>query len=96
VRVEVGNDSNGWSSSAWTTITDAPHYFELDWRASAAPGANDGGLTWWMDGAQNADFTTVDNDTRGIDYVQWGAVTGIDCGTRGTYYFDAFESRRST
>jgi hypothetical protein len=23
-----------------------------------------------------------------------GAVAGIDAGTRGTYYFDAFESRR--
>ena len=96
VRAEVGNDSNGWSSSAWTTISDAPHYLELDWRASTAPGANNGGMTWWIDGAQNADFTTVDNDTRRIDYVQWGAVAGIDSGTRGIYYFDAFESRRQT
>ena len=38
----------------------------------------------------------VDNDTRRIDGVQLGAVSGIDKGTRGTYYFDAFESQRQT
>jgi hypothetical protein len=36
----------------------------------------------------------MDNDTRRIDRVRLGALTGIDTGTRGTYYFDAFESRR--
>jgi hypothetical protein len=25
-----------------------------------------------------------------------GAISGLDSGTRGTYYFDAFESRRQT
>jgi len=25
-----------------------------------------------------------------------GAVSGVDNGTRGTYFFDAFKSRRST
>lgn len=63
----------------------------LGWWVAAAPGANNGGMTWWIDGAQNADFTTVDNDTRRIDYVQWGAVAGIGSGTRGTYSSDAFE-----
>jgi hypothetical protein len=38
----------------------------------------------------------VDNDTRRIDQARLGAVSGIDTGTRGTYYFDAFESRRQT
>jgi hypothetical protein len=28
--------------------------------------------------------------------VQLGAVSGIDAGTLGTYYMDAFESRRQT
>jgi len=38
----------------------------------------------------------MDNDTRRIDRVRLGAITGIDAGTRGTYYFDAFMSRRQT
>jgi len=36
----------------------------------------------------------VDNDTRRIDRARLGALTGIDTGTRGTYFFDAFESRQ--
>jgi len=89
------NDSNSWTSSNWLTISDAPHSIELDWRAAAA-GTNNGGLTFWIDGAQRANLTGVDNDTRRIDRVQLGAVFGIDTKTRGTYYFDAFESRRQT
>ncbi len=38
----------------------------------------------------------IDNDTRRVDYAQLGAVAGVDTGTRGAYYLDAFESRRQT
>jgi hypothetical protein len=51
---------------------------------------------FWIDGVQQADLTGVDNDTRRIDQSRLGAVSGVDNGTRGTYFFDAFESRRST
>jgi hypothetical protein len=59
-------------------------------------GANDGGLTLWIDGTQQANVTRIDNDTRRIESVRMGAVSGVDIGTRGTEYFDAFESRRQT
>ncbi|MEA3440606.1 MAG: hypothetical protein U9R58_10020 [Chloroflexota bacterium] len=42
---------------------------------------------------QKEQFTNIDNDTMYIDKVVLGAVTEIDTGTRGTCYFDAFESR---
>ena len=96
LRAQLRNDSFGWISSNWFTIGDSPHYIEIDWRASTASGANNGGLTLWIDGTQRADLTGVDNDTRRIDRIQLGAVAGIDTGTRGTYYFDRFESRRQT
>ena len=96
LRAALRNDSSTWTSSSWFTITDASHAIEIDWRASTASGANNGGLTMWIDGTQRADLTGIDNDTRRIDRVQLGAVSGIDTGTRGTYYFDAFESRRQT
>jgi hypothetical protein len=38
----------------------------------------------------------VDNDTRRIDRIRLGAVSGLDSGTSGIYYFDAFESHRQT
>ena len=67
---------------------------EIDWRAATAPGANDGYLTLWINGLEKATLTALDNDTRRMDQVRLGAVSGIDAGTRGTYYFDAFASRR--
>ena len=96
VRALLMNDAKVMSATNWLSLSDAPHALELDWRASTAAGANNGGLTFWIDGVQQADLTGVDNDTRRIDQVRLGAVSGVDEGTRGTYFFDAFESRRST
>ena len=96
IQAALRNDKSNWSSSSWFTLSDAPHFLELDWRASTAAGVNNGGLTFWIDGTQRADLTGVDNDTRRIDRVRMGAVSGLDSGTSGAYYFDAFESRRQT
>jgi hypothetical protein len=53
-------------------------------------------VTLWVDGIQQQDLTGVDNDTWRIDRARLGALAGMDVGTSGTYYFDAFESRRQT
>jgi hypothetical protein len=97
IRAALLDDGTTWiNTNTWYTISDASHSIELDWRASTAPGANNGGLTLWIDGVQQADLTGVDNDTRRVDRARLGALSGIDAGTRGTYFFDAFESRRQT
>jgi hypothetical protein len=96
IRAKVLNDSSAFVNTNWFMISDAPHVIELEWRAATAVGANDGGLTLWIDGTQQADLTTVDNDTWRIDRARLGAVAGVDTGTRGTSYFDAFESRRQS
>ena len=96
IKAAVLNDSSTWSETNWFSITDAPHAIELDWRAASGVGANNGGLTLWIDGVQQADLTGIDNDTWRLDRARLGAVAGLDAGTNGTYYFDAFESRRQT
>jgi len=96
LRAALRSNSNTWTASSWFTISDGPHSIELYWRAATASGATDGGLTLWIDSVQQADLIGVNNDTRRIDRVRLGAVAGIDTGTRGTYYFDAFESHRQT
>ena len=96
LRAALVNDGSAWRNSSWFTISDAPHFIELDWRAATAAGANNGSLALWLDGTQRASLTGVDNDTRRLDRVRLGPVAGIDSGTRGRYYFDAFESRRET
>jgi hypothetical protein len=96
ISASLVNDSTNFTNSGWFNISDAPHRIELNWQASSAAGANNGSLTLWIDGVQQAIVTGVDNDTRRIESVRLGAVTGIDTTTRGTEYFDAFESRRQT
>jgi tartrate-resistant acid phosphatase type 5 len=97
LRTALRNDSNSWTSSSWITISDASHFIEMDWRASTATSANNGSLTFWIDGGNpRANLAGVDNDTRRVDRIQMGAISGIDSGTRGSYAFDAFESHRQT
>lgn len=91
----AANNGTSWTNAGWTTITDAPHALELDWQA-ATSGNSNGQLTLWIDGIQQANVTGIANDTRAIDRGRIGAITGIDTGTRGTYYIDAFESRATT
>lgn len=94
LRAGILNDGSSYSVTNWNTITDAPHSVEIDWRRATAARANNGGLTFWIDGVQRANISGIDNDTRRIDGVRLGAVAGIDSGTRGAYYFDAFVSSR--
>ena len=96
VRAALLNDGSTWTNTSYVTISDAAHAIELDWRAATSAGANNGGLTMWIDGVQQADLTGIDNDTRRTDRLRLGATADLDSGTSGTYYFDAFESRRQT
>lgn len=94
IRAKILNDSSTFVVTSWFTISDAPHFIEVDWRAATGSGANNGGLTLWIDGVQQANLTGIDNYTWRVDRARLGALAGMDAGTSGTYYFDAFESRR--
>ena len=96
LRSALFNDTTVWRLSKWLTISDEPHLVELDWQAATSAGANDGRLDTWIDETLHSTISGVDNDTRRIDVVRLGPIAGIDDGTRGTLYFDAFESRRQT
>ena len=96
LRARILDDASNWIDSNWFTISDASHFIELDWQAATSAGANNGSLTFWIDGVQQANLSGVNNDSWRIDRVRLGAVSGVDSGTRGTYYLDAFESRRQS
>ena len=89
------NDSS-WVYNNWIMISDAPHSIELNWFAATTSGQSNGSLTLWIDGTGQGTLVGVDNSGKQIDSARLGALTGIDTGTRGTYYFDAFESRRQS
>lgn len=75
-------------NSAFVTITDASHVVEVDW-------GNDGHLTWWIDGAQQASLTGINNSTFTMESIRLGApyMSGT---TNGTFFIDAYESRRTS
>jgi M6 family metalloprotease-like protein len=73
---------------------DFPYELQLEWRGASAPGANDGALRFLVNGYLQGDYAGLDTDTLRIERSLLGAVTGVDAGTRGTLYLDAFESRR--
>jgi hypothetical protein len=96
IRGKLLNDASAFVVTNWFNISDAPHAIEVDWRAASGVGANNGGLTLWIDGIQQTNLTGIDNDTWWVDRARLGALAGMDAGTSGTYYFDAFESRRQS
>jgi hypothetical protein len=94
VQASVVNDGMTWSGTAWAMISDVSHKLEIDWKAASAAGANKGKVTFWVDGVQKGTFTNIDNDTCWVDYVQLEAVNGVDSSTIGSYFINAFVSRR--
>lgn len=96
VRTGLRTDGNTWTYTNWMSITNAVHFLELDWRAATTAGANNGQLAFWIDGVQAGNVTGIDNDKRRIDQVNLGILAGVESATRGTLYFDAFESRRES
>jgi hypothetical protein len=77
------------ANTSWYDIPNAWSAVEIQYQAFA----NSGSLTLWLDDVQKQSLTFIDNDTRAITDVRLGA-QGIETGTRGTLYFDDFESRR--
>ena len=96
VRSGLLSDANTWSYTLWVTISRAWHSVELDWRASTTTVANNGGLTFWVDGVQKASLTGINNDQHKIDKAAIGAVTGLNSTMYGTYFFEDYESRRQS
>jgi len=83
-------------SMSYYAISDEPHCIELEFMAASAPGANDGYFSFWLDGELKQTLASLDNDMQRIEKIQLGSISGVTNGTTGSYYFDAFESRRSS
>ena len=96
IRAGLLTDANQWVNTAWWHVDDGPQTIELHWWAATSPGGADGGLTLWIDGVQSEARSGISNSSFRIDFVRLGPVAGIDSGTLGSMFFDAFESRRET
>jgi uncharacterized protein YjiK len=83
------NGMANFVNTPYFNITNAVHVVEVDW-------ANDGHLTFWIDGLQQSNVIGINNSTHRIETLRLGAPNMSITGTSGSYYIDAFESRRFT
>ncbi|MDD5086457.1 MAG: hypothetical protein PHV16_01765 [Candidatus Nanoarchaeia archaeon] len=75
------------------TITDEPHYIEVDWKASTGDGNNDGYLELYIDGVLKETLSDIDSDTLNINRIRLGQAASLWMpGTSGTIHFDDFVS----
>lgn len=96
LRFTAREDGGGDTSfTSGVVLVDGWRAVEVDWQAASSSGANDGILDLWIDGASQTGLSSLDNDTRSVDYVRWGAVDAIDVGTSGSFDLDEFESVRT-
>jgi RHS repeat-associated protein len=81
-----------YTSTAAISITTGAHNVEFDWQAASGPGANDGSLSWWIDGTAQTGLSGLDSDGQAIDQAHLGLVS--QTGDANAPVFDAFESHR--
>jgi hypothetical protein len=96
LRAGILSDSNSWSYTNWVTVSNAWHSAEIAWSASTSTTANNGTLTFYVDGTQSGTISGRNNDTHSIDKVSVGAVTGQTAKSSGLFFVDDYESRRLT
>ncbi len=85
IRVVATKDA-GTESTGNYAITDAPHKIRIVWEASS--GANDGYLKLYIDNVLMEILSGLDNDTKTVEEIRFGAVAGLDAGTYGIFYMD--------
>jgi len=76
-------------NTSYVNISNAVHSVEVDW-------GNDGHLTFWIDGVQQASLTGINNSIYSVDRIRLGAPYLSISATSGTFYIDAFESRKQS
>jgi uncharacterized repeat protein (TIGR02543 family) len=94
MRAGTPTDKNKWMYTSWMTLANAWQPIVVDWRAATSAGANNGALSLTVGTQTAVSVAGLDNDTWKVEWIALGAGSGVDSGTRGAYYFDAFESKR--
>lgn len=76
-------------------VGDASHQYSVDWKASSAPGANDGYVKLYKNGTLRKSLLNLDNDAQRVDMARFGAFGAVDATTSGSMYLDDFISTRT-
>ncbi len=96
LRAGMINDANKIQYTAAAPISDSPHAIEIDWQRATKQGSNNGSLRMWIDGNTAGTLDGVDNNWRSLERVRVGVVAPPRGGTRGAFFLDGYESRRTS
>lgn len=95
IQLMVDIDGGGSAQGAWRTITDAPHFIEMDYAGAATDVSVDGVFRVWIDGVLTDTLSNLDAYDIfdiGLNSVIVGPYYGIDAGTLGTFYLDELKA----
>lgn len=95
LRTAVRNKFSSWFYAPWQLVSDGGHFVEMDWQAATNSFLKDGYLAYWIDGVPMVGVSGVDNPGRSVSQTHLGAVSGVDAGTTGIFFFDSFQRQRS-
>ena len=88
LRQQWRTDAAAYASGSQIWIPDAWRRVGIYWKASTGAGANNGVIALLRGGQPVEIQTGLDTDTLNVDTVRYGAVSGVDVGTSGTFYLD--------
>ena len=85
----IYNDAGTNSVTSGYSITDAPHYVEVDLIRSTNSTSNNGSLQLWIDGSSKETISGIDNYDRlaAVNAFYWGGITKPSSPS-GTVYLD--------
>jgi hypothetical protein len=94
IRVGTRNDTWPFHYTNRAYVQDGEHYVEFLIEYASSPSSADGRLTLWVDGVledqvNNIQLYTMEKPSS----IRWGAASGVDSGTSGTFYMDEFVLR---
>jgi uncharacterized repeat protein (TIGR01451 family) len=95
VMVKARLDDDSHVDTGFFEVTGGPHALELEWKRGTAPGAADGELRLWIDGAPMATLMGLTTNRSSVDSARLGALS-LKVGASGLLRWDHFESRRSS
>jgi hypothetical protein len=95
INLGIKDDNDVVQFTDDATITDAPHWIEIDVSNSSASDSNNGYAIIYVDDVQKASVNNVDNYDNTLDIILFG-VAGVYLETSGTVYFDQYNADTNT
>jgi hypothetical protein len=96
IQASARNNAGTYAATSWHTIANGPTVIEINWQAATTESNANGLLNLWINSTLRQTLSNQANGTLRIEEARLGPLAGIDSGTRGITYYDAYVSNRQT